>query len=241
VAYAGALGAFAEYLADTGQRAAAYPTKALVTGAEKLLPHHRAAAETVFGRPVHERYGTRDVALIGFQLNPRQSLDYVVDWANVFVEPENDGTESSILVTKLNADAMPMIRYRVGDIARFPPDSRPGHPALTLHEVIGREVDRIWLPDGRWMNGLAFPHMLKDYGVRLFQIVQAADFSVVLNIVPGTGYSESASEAVLRTVRANLCHISVELRLVDDIPRSRASKWLPVVSHVDAHQFSSMR
>jgi phenylacetate-CoA ligase len=239
VAYAGALGTFADYLAHAAHDPAAYPTKAFVTGAEKLLPQHRAAVGSVFGLPVHERYGTRDVALIGFQLDPARSLDFTVDWANVVVEPEHDGTTSSILITKLHADAMPMIRYRVGDIAHFPSDANPGHPTLMLHEVLGREVDRIWLPDGRWVHGAAFPHLLKDYGVKLFQIVQAADFSVVLNIVPGAEYRQDANEAVIGTLRANLRDIPISLELVSDIPRTRSNKWRPVVSHVDLQQFGT--
>lgn len=231
IAYAGALGVLAEHLAAQGTEHPPYPLKAFVTGAEKLLPHHRAMVEQVFGRPVHERYGSRDVALLGFQLNPRNSLDYTVDWANVLVEPEDESPESAILVTKLHADAMPMIRYRIGDMARFPAGARPGHPVFTLHEVVGREVDRIWLPDGRWVNGLSFPHMLKDFGVRTYQIVQAEDYGITLNVVPDAGFTEAASAEIVRIVRANVGALPVELRLVEDIPRTRGSKWLPVVSH----------
>lgn len=232
VAYAGALGALAEYLADCGVAVTSYPQRAFVTGAEKLLPHHRELIERVFGKPVHERYGSRDVALLGFQLEPSQNLDYTIDWANVLVEPEDTGPESAILVTKLQADAMPMIRYRIGDLARFPEGAAPGHPAFELHEVIGREVDRIWLPDGRWVNGLSFPHMLKDYGVRTYQVVQAADYTITLNVVPDATFNADAGAEIVATVRANVQFLPVELKLVGEIPRTRANKWLPVVSHV---------
>jgi phenylacetate-CoA ligase len=233
VAYAGALGAFAEYLDSQDVRSPGYPRMAFVTGAEKLLPHHRAAVERVFGRPVHERYGSRDVALLGFQVDPGRTLAYEVDWQNVHVEPETATPEAPILVTKLHADGMPMIRYRIGDLARFPASVRPGHPAFELPEVSGREVDRVWLPDGRWVNGLGFPHLMKDYGVETFQIVQAADYSVSVRIVPQAHFAPDAAAEIRALVEANLEGVPVNVVIVDSIERTRAGKWRPVVSHVD--------
>src|SRR5262245_16089059 len=118
VAYASALGQLAEHILEYGHKPN-YPTHCLVTGGEKLLARHRSAIEAAFGRPVHERYGARDTGPMGFQVQPRRSLDYEVDWANLLVEPEADEEYSPVLVTKLHGDGMPMIRYRVGDLARF--------------------------------------------------------------------------------------------------------------------------
>jgi hypothetical protein len=201
-----------------------------VTGAEKLLPHHRAAIETVFGRPVHERYGSRDAGLIGFQTDPERSLDFEVDWANLLVEPETRGGVSSVLVTRLHADGMPMLRYRIGDRARFPEDARPGWPALVLHEVAGRETDRVWLPAGGWVDGLAFPHLMKDHPVRAFQIVQAADFSVAVRLVPRAGYTGETGERIRALVAANVRGVEVRVQVVDEIAPTRSGKWRPVLT-----------
>jgi phenylacetate-coenzyme A ligase PaaK-like adenylate-forming protein len=231
VAYASAVGHLAEYVLERGY-AADYPARCFVTGAEKLLPDHRAKIAQAFGRPVHERYGGRDVGYIAFQMRPETSFDYEVDWANVLVEPETDETESSILITKLHADGMPMIRYRVGDIGRFPHASRPGHPALALHEIIGRDTDRIWLPDGRWITGLQIPHMMKDYPVQEYMFTQRRDYSVEIKVVPKTHFSDHSRRQILGTVQANLPGLQIALALVDEIPRTRANKWRPVVSEV---------
>ncbi|HYG08453.1 MAG TPA: hypothetical protein VD835_00635, partial [Pyrinomonadaceae bacterium] len=148
------------------------------------------------------------------------------------VEPETDGEESSILITKLHADGMPMLRYRVGDVGRFPRASRPGHPAFVLHEVLGREADRIWLPDGRWITGLQMPHMLKDYPVREFMFLQRPDYSVELQVIPQNNFGEDARRSILETVEANLPGLPVSLALVQSIPRTKANKLRPVVSEV---------
>ena len=232
IAYASALGHLAEHVLECRSRPT-YPSRCFITGAEKLLPHHREAIQAAFGRPVHERYGGRDVGYVAFQMEPERTLSYEVDWANILVEPEAGGREAGIIITKLHADAMPMIRYRVGDVGRFLPGSKPGHPALFLNEVVGRDVDRIWLPDGRWITGLQIPHMMKDYPVREYMFLQRSDYSVEIKIAPRSGFTDDANEEILAIVRANLPGLSISTLLVDEVPRTVANKWRPVVSEVD--------
>ncbi len=207
VAYASALANLAEHLLERGIRPT-YPTRCLVTGAEKLLPWHRETIEKVFARPLHERYGSRDAGHIGYQVDPLSTLDYEIDWANIIIEPETSGPQSHILITKLHADAMPMIRYRIGDIARFPESSRPGHPAFALNEIMGRDTDRVWLPDGRWITGLQIPHMMKDYPVREFMLIQRADYSIEMLIVPINEFGEQLSKNIIATVETNLARLA---------------------------------
>jgi phenylacetate-CoA ligase len=231
VAYASALAALAEHVLERGHRPH-YPTRCFVTGAEKLWPRQREAVERAFCRPVHERYGGRDVGLLGLQADPRRTFDFETDWANVLVEPEGRGAESSILVTKLHADGMPMVRYRVGDVGRFPAGSEPGRPAFRLEEVAGRDLsaERLWLPDGRWVNPLQVPHMLKDYPVREFMFVQREDYAVEVRLVPREGFDEESRRHIVASVAQNLPGLDVSVVLVDEIPRTRANKWRPVIS-----------
>jgi phenylacetate-CoA ligase len=238
VAYASALGWLAEYLQENSLLPG-YPGICLVTGAEKLLPHHRKAIEAVFQRPVHERYGSRDVGYIGYQLAPQSGLDLTLDWANVLVEPETDDPASSLLVTKLHADGMPMIRYRIGDLGRFAADARTGHPSFLLKEVLGRDTDRIWLDKGRWITGLQMPHLLKDFAVQEFQLVQQSDYSIDLSIVPQSGFGDHSRAGILAALGANLERLPVRILLVEGIERSQANKWRPVISHVKAKEYKA--
>ena len=235
VAYASALGHLAEYILERGLKPD-YPTRCFVTGAEKLLPRHREAIEAAFPVAVHERYGSRDVGYIGFQMEPGRALAYEVDWANIFVEPETSDMESSILITKLHADGMPMIRYRIGDVGRFLSGSKPGRPAFFLNEVVGRDTDRIWLPGGQWIMGIQIPHMMKDYPVREYMFIQRSDYSVEIKIVPKVGFSDEDKRKILSTVERNLPGLPITAALVDEIPRTKANKWRPVVSEVNRSQ-----
>lgn len=235
VAYASALGHFAEHLEERGRRPS-YPTRCFVTGAEKLLPAHREVIERVFRRPVHERYGSRDVGLMAFQYEPWATKDFHVDWPCVLIEPETEEETTSVLVTKLRADGTLMLRYRVGDVARFPEGSRPGEPSFVLREVVGRDTGRIWLPDGRWIHGIQLPHMLKDYPVAEFMFRQRADYSVELELVARRGFGEESRRMIHETVAANLPGLPLKVTVVERIERTRANKWRPVVSEVETRE-----
>lgn len=232
VAYASALGHFAEFLRENDVRPANYPRICFVTGAEKLLPEHRKIVEEVFGKPVHERYGGRDFGGAAMQMNPSKNLDYEVDWAWALVEPETSAKTSPILITKLHADAMPLIRYRVGDVGKFNPNAKQGHPAFAVEAVLGRELDRIFTPDGRWIHGIELPHLLKDFAVREFVFVQAEDYSVELQIVPKPDFSTAHADEIRRLISANLEGLTADVKLVETVPRTRANKWRPVISLV---------
>ena len=231
VAYASAAGHLAEYILERGYKPN-YPMRCFVTGAEKLLPAHRSAIVEAFKRPVHERYGSRDAGLMAFQYDPERTLEFETDWTNILVEPETREPLSPILITKLHADGMPMLRYRIGDVARFPEGSEPGQPAFVLQEIVGREGARLWLPDGRWVMSEELPHLLKDYPVREFMCVQRADYSVQLQIVPRNGFSEENKQRILDTIGVNLPGLELSIAVVEEIPRTAANKWQPVVSEV---------
>jgi phenylacetate-CoA ligase len=231
IAYASALGHLAEHILARKYKPN-YPTRCSITGGEKLWSRHRGLIEEAFGKPVHERYGSRDAGCIGVQLQPASSLEYTVDWANTFVEPELPQAESPILVTKLQADAMPMIRYRIGDTGRFSPESKPGHPTFVLPDVMGRVVDRISLPDGRWVMGLEVPHMLKDYPVREFLFLQRRDHSVELQIVPQNDFDEDSLNSIHSLLSANLPGLRIQIELKESVVRTKSNKWRPVISEV---------
>jgi phenylacetate-coenzyme A ligase PaaK-like adenylate-forming protein len=192
-----------------------------------------------FGRPVHEEYGSRDIGLMAWQPRPEHSLDFRVNWENVLIEPETDAQYCAILVTKLHADAMPMIRYRIGDEARFAVGSRPGHPSFRLQEVLGRVTDRVWLADGRSVSGLQFPHLLKDFPVAEFMVIQHEDFSLEVQLVPKPAFAPEHARQIKAALGMNLQTVPIAVRLMSAIPHTAAHKWRPVVSEVKRGKVAS--
>ncbi len=159
-----------------------------------------------------------------------------LDWSYTLVEPELPQTESPILITKLQADGMPMIRYRIGDMGRFPAGSKPGHPTFVLSDVMGREIDRISLPDGRWIAGQEVPHLLKDYPVREFLFLQRQDHSVELQIVPQKDFDDDSLRKIEDVLRANLPGLPIKIELKESVVRTKSNKWRPVISEVKSSE-----
>jgi phenylacetate-CoA ligase len=232
IAYASALASFAEHLERRGGERPNYPTGCIVTGAEKLHVHQREMIERVFNRPVYERYGSRDVGDMGFQYDAADPNKLNVDWALVLLEPEHEGPEAPVIVTKLHGDATPMLRYSIGDWAMFAAGARPGHPAYEIGGVLGRANDRVALQDGSWVHGIHFPHLFKEFPVQDYQVHQAADFRVRVLLVPGREFTSEHRRLIEANLAANLRGLEVTSDLVDAIPRSKANKWRPVVSEV---------
>lgn len=232
LAYASAIAALAEHL-RVRNVVPAYPIQCIVTGAEKLYDEQRRVVEKVFRCRVHERYGSRDIGLIGFQEHPGESMEFTLDWTNLLIEPETTERESPILVTKLHADGMPMIRYRTGDVGLFPEGSRPGYPTYFLRSVVGRQLDRIWLPSGNYVHGTQFPHLMKAFPVHEFKVTQLQDYSVKVEIVPALSFNLSDKTAIENTMRTNLPGLDISIQEVQEISRSKAGKWRPVETHAN--------
>ncbi|MEQ1692528.1 MAG: hypothetical protein ABMA00_14660, partial [Gemmatimonas sp.] len=229
LSYASAVGVLAEWAAANGLTTLGYPSTAIITGGEKLQKEHRRVAESVFSVPIHEQYGGRDVGMLAFQTRPRLSTDFVVDWGASMLEPETEETQSSILVTKLRADAMPMLRYRIGDIASFPPGSSPGSPAFTLEEIVGRELDAIWTHKGDRVHGIAFPHLFKDFPIHEFQVRQREDLSVDVFVVPRENFDEASGREIAGVISSNIGGADVRVTAVPAIERTTSGKLRPVI------------
>jgi phenylacetate-CoA ligase len=230
-AYSSALAALADHVLVRGYKPSYFGAR-FVAAAEKLLPKHRELATAAFGCNVHEQYGARDTGLLGFQYTPEQSLAFETNWPDVLIEPEHESQPSAVLVTKLRADGMPMVRYRIGDEARFPAGSRPGHPCLSLLEVVGRDVDKIWLPKGGFVHGLHLPQAFKEYPVREFLVVQEADYSVDVQMVAGRGFEPQHESEIAAILGRNLPGVPLKVRLVESVQRTTSNKWRAVITKV---------
>ena len=127
-----------------------------------------------------------------------------------------------------------MIRYRIGDMGRFAAGTKPGHPVLVLPDVLGRVLDRIVMPDGRWIAGQHLPHMLREYAVREFLFWQHPDYSVELQIVPQKEFAEDDLQTIEKLLRENLPGLPLKIELKESVVRTKSNKWRPVISEVNS-------
>lgn len=196
----------------------------VMLGGDRITPSGRAAIVDYFGARLHELYATVEMFTIA-RTCPRGALH--LRSADVVVEVErDDGTvsveegEGEALVTRLRSEAMPLIRYRVGDRIRVEPNDCGCNVIHTpiVREIQGRCEDRILTPDGRAISGnfvmfavQAFPE------VRRLQIAQPRPGALEVRVVTGSGGRPGLVHEIRAAVEQVVPGWSVEVRPVDHI------------------------
>lgn len=237
IGYAYSLYLFARFIADRGREVAR--PRGVIATAEKLLPHQREVIETVFGAPVFERYGCREVMLIAMECEAHRGLHLTAE--NLYVEllvgdrPARPGEVGEVVLTDLHNYAMPFVRYRNGDLAVASDRACPcGRGLPLIEEVHGRTLDVLCTPDGRRISGVFVPMFFKDYPwVSEFQVEQTAIDRIEVRIKPAGGFRPALLDELGRDLRGRIGDgVRIDLQRVDQIPRSASGKHRPVITRL---------
>lgn len=215
--------------------------KAVFVTGETCHPHQRRKIQEYFDVPVVNGYGSREGGFIAHEC-PEGSMHMVAE--NVYLEvmdrkgqPVEDGKPGEIILTHLDAYAMPMIRYRTGDVGKLKAGRCACGRGLPMLDVIeGRITDFIHLPDGTIKHALSIIYPLREMaGLRQFRVIQQKDFSVAVEVVVDDRGERITREAVAQRIRPVLGpSISLTVHLVDCLLSSESGKHRYVVSHASA-------
>jgi phenylacetate-CoA ligase len=227
--YASALYLLASYLRQIGWTPPGGWPRAIFTTAEPLFDFQRATIEAVFGCPVAVEYGCREVGLIAAEC-PAGGLHIAAE--GVVLETLANG---ELVVTHVDSFAMPLIRYRTGDVGVLEPaPCTCGRGLPRLKSVEGRRTDFLITAGGRVMHALAVIYILREIPyVREFQVIQERLDRVTVKIVPGPGFSDADQAAVTSGIEHLFDHtVSVDVELADAIARPPSGKHRYVISDV---------
>lgn len=190
-AYAQSAAIFARHCRETGADDIRFDS--IITSAEVLLPENRTLIEEVFRGKVFNRYGCREVSVIASECEHHTGLHVNADALLVEIDPLPRGPSGGgrVIVTDLFNRSMPLIRYEIGDVARWSDDgSCPcGRSLPRLASVEGRFTDFLELPGGRMVSGPSLTLLVAPMSeIRQAQFIQVSPAEVRLDVVPGTGY-----------------------------------------------------
>ncbi|MFW9924137.1 MAG: phenylacetate--CoA ligase family protein, partial [Candidatus Thorarchaeota archaeon] len=157
--------------------------KGIITSAGTLYPEMRDLIREVFRCPVLNRYGSREVGDVACSCNKSNELH--VNIINNYIEildenlkPVKPGTLGQIYITKLTNFTMPLIRYKIGDLA-IPSDNqlcecKRGLPLIKFVE--GREMSVFRTSDGSIIPAEFFIHFIgvvfNEGIISKFQVIQ---------------------------------------------------------------------
>lgn len=237
--YASSIALLAAHARERGAKLRLPRLRVVCATGEPLYPHQRALIGEVFGAPVANEFGSRDIGftahetLAGQMLLMSESIVLeVLDAAGRAVAP---GEMGEAVMTGLCSEAQPFIRYRTGDMVRMSgAPCREGRGLHVIEEVLGRSTDFVVRADGTIMHALAVIYVLRAAeGVAQFKFVQESlrDYSVL--VVPDKDWTEARRGQVIAGLAARLgADARITLRTVDAIAAEASGKHRYVVSRV---------
>jgi phenylacetate-CoA ligase len=230
-AYPSSLDVLCRWVRDAGLELPA--PGAVLTCAETLLEHQRQMIQQTLAAPLYDFYNQNErAALISTCRHGRYHIheEYsLVEQVPVGALPQEGG---EIVATTYHNMAMPLIRYRTGDLAT-PGDNTPcacGRHYRTMGSIQGRIEDVVVTPDGRHVGRLdaAFKY---SPGIRLSRIVQRTPREIRVDIVKAATYSQRDAETLERELRARLGgSIGIHFNFVEEIPVGSNGKIKFVIS-----------
>lgn len=210
----------------------------VIVTAEPLYGWQRELFAEVFGAETYERYGSREIGTVASEgydhvgmhiFEPTYYLE-VIDENGL---PVQYGQMGELVVTDLYNRAMPLIRYRTGDMVRIEEASaRSGTCWRRITAVGGRVVDLVYRLDGSRIAGEAIIMSLRTAGVRnKVQVVQNTPQSLTVKHL----YSEAILPEVQAAFQEKINEvlggeIAIEYAGVAELPYDKSGKYRYVTS-----------
>ena len=122
---------------------------------------------------------------------------------------------------------MPLIRYKIGDLAKYSnAKCSCGRNLPVITSIEGRLDDLLMTPDGRYVTPagmtLAFEYIKE---IKQSQIVQENKEEIIVKIVKTEKYTEKDTEFLLSELRKRLGNeIGIRIDFVDEMQRTKSGK-----------------
>lgn len=191
-AYPNMLAAIAEHARNESIRVEQVG-KVIVT-AEPLWEWQRLLFKEVFGAETFERYGSREFGTFASEGYDHEGMHifepgYCCEVIDSDGEPVAEGEMGELVITDFFNYAMPLIRYRTGDMVRI--EDRLCSCGCSWRRIVaigGRIADMLLRPDGSRVAGLVIVNALHTTGVRTrVQVVQTSvDALTVKHLISAT-------------------------------------------------------
>ncbi len=237
--YASSVALLAAHAQARGRRPRLPALKVVCTTGEPLYDHQRSLIGEVFGVPVANEFGSRDIGFTAHETPQGQVLlmseSLILEVLDPAGNPVATGEMGEAVMTGLCSQAQPFIRYRTGDMVRMSTEpDRAGRGLHVLAEVVGRSTDFLVREDGTIMHALAGIYVLRaTEGLAEFKLIQHTTRDVEVLAVPNARWSAAAPAGIESGLRQRLgASVRVTVRVVDAIPPEASGKHRYVISHV---------
>lgn len=211
--------------------------KVCIVTSEVCTPEDKVILNLGFGIQIVNEYGASEVGVIAFE-NPKGYWEICEDSVYVEIVDENNlqldyGVEGRILCTSFN-EAMPFIRYEIGDIGSL--SSIDGKKCLEA--LSGRVNDYIKLPSGKVSPGLTFYYisksLLEESGIIKEFIIKQTEIDTFIFVVNS---SRTLNKIEINSLQAKADiflepGLKIKIQYVDTIDRPNSGKIKHFYSYI---------
>lgn len=221
----------------------------IVSSAQTLSDESRTIIEETFGCGVFDKYGSREFAGgIAYQCSERNGYHIVAECNIVEIikdgKPAHPGEIGELVITELNNYAMPLIRYKIGDLAIAYDNAKPcpcGRGLPLIGSVQGRIQAVVVGTNNQFIPGTFFNRVFfKQYdAVRQYQIVQERFGELTIKLVKANLFTNKALEEITRDIKEHMGHdLKIHTEFVNSIPLGRTGKHQHCISKIDPTEIS---
>jgi phenylacetate-CoA ligase len=216
--------------------------KVAITWGDKLFDHYKKIIKQAFNVDIYETYGSAEGLMIGGQKDQEKMYQMLL---NSYVEivddndlPVKDGKMGHVIVTNLNAFAMPLIRYRIGDLAiKQPQLNQPLDKNIQLplwEKIVGRDTDLVKTKSGKFLVVHSFTGIFEHIPeIKQMCVIQNNIEGIIINIIRGEGFNKKILNEIQQEI---LKHINepfkIEFKEVDFIAPTKSGKPQLIISNL---------
>ncbi len=222
------------------RRGSTLPMRAVLTSSETLHATQRETIEAAFACPIFDFYGLAERVIFAGDCETHQGKHLAEEYGYAEVVDDEgrvvrDGRVGYLVGTSLHNSAMPLLRYRTGDMSAIMREPCAcGRTSRRIQPVTTKAEDIIVTPDGRMISPSILTHPFKPLGqIVKSQILQERLDNLVVKIVPSAQFTAAEERALVAGLTQRLgLGVGIEIRLVDDIPLEPSGKYRWVISRV---------
>lgn len=210
--------------------------RVIFTSYELLSERNRKLIKDSFNADVIDLYGSTEFYRMAWECDRHEG--HHIDAEGVVIEFVRDrgvlnSENGDIIVTGLNNYAMPLIRYRIGDVgAPIEEQCSCGRGLPLMKEMVGRSDDFLVLPSGRRVSPRSINVIEYIHGIKEYRIVQEKRDRIVVYVVKGKGFSQQTLNQIKKQIRKG-CQgedVGIEIEIMGEIPRDKSGKLRTVIS-----------
>lgn len=213
----------------------------VMTMSEIIDADLRDECRSAWGVEIIDNYSAQEVGFIALQCP--EHTHYHVMAENLLVEVVSDdgrpcapGEIGRVVVTDLHNFATPLLRYAIGDYAEVGASCACGRGLPVLNRILGRVRNMITYPNGdqAWPVPVFSGEIIDNSPVRQLQLAQTGIEDIEVRLVVARRLDATEKSSLISLIQHRLGYdFHLDLKYLDDIPRSAGGKYEDFISLLD--------